>query len=56
MGTGAESGELAYGAPFTPERMPSGRMPTARIPPGLAADDGEPGRNLKPIQIIRGKI
>ena len=55
-GAGAGSaGELGHGGPLTPERMPSGRMPTARIPPGLPADHEQPGRNLKPIQTTRGE-
>ena len=51
----ASAGELAHGPPLTPERMLSGRMSTARTPPGLPASDDEPGRNLKPIQTTRGK-
>lgn len=50
----AAAGETAHGAPLTPERMPSGRMHSGRIPPGLATQDGgEPGCKLKPIQTSR---
>lgn len=52
QGTG-QAGESASGGPVTPERLPSGRMHSGRIPSGLAANDGEPGRNLKPIQTAR---
>ena len=48
-----QAGEPSHGGPVTPERLPSGRMHAAQIPSGLAANDGEPGRNLKPIQTAR---
>lgn len=49
-GTGSPGEPVAQGGPLTPERMPSGRMPSASPPPPKG---GEPGRNLKPIQTTR---
>ena len=49
-GTGSPGEPVAQGAPLTPERMPSGRMPPASAP---TPHGGEPGRNLKPIQTTR---
>ena len=51
--TTGQAGEGALGGPVTPERMPSGRMHSGRISPVPATNDGEPGRNLKPIQTAR---
>ena len=49
----AQAGEGAYGGPVTPERLPLGRVHSGRIPPVPVPNNGEPGRNLKPIQTAR---
>lgn len=47
------TGVSSVGGPLTPERLPSGRMMSGRLPSGLAMTDGEPGQNLKPISTAR---